>query len=240
MSTAAAVKRCGPTISVLVAGLLSVTSCSSAVDGNPVSAPPAAPATTTTSTAAPAPGADLQAVVLPAEDIRRIMNDPTLVKVATWRHPGVGLSITFTPPQCAVVAATGMHAALDGSGFTVMYSVNYISTAAPMVQASLGAAGFADSAAVQGFIAAQRAVWQQCADIDMQLKIGDQTGAQHNGPLQANGNTLTMKFTLGPGSQCVHTLAAKNTVVIDNLVCSADPSDASTAILNGMVDKVPN
>jgi len=214
-----------------------LTSCTTAVSGNPTAAPQSTPSTPT-STTAPPPGAELQRLTLPVDDLRRIMNDPTLVKTATWRHPGVGLGIVFTPPQCSVVAANGLHAALDGSGQTGVYYANYTSTAAPMTQVSQGVVGFADPGAAGALIRAQQAVWQQCANIDLGLKIGDQTGSQHNGDLQVTGDTLTMQFVLGPGSQCTRTLAAKNQTVVDNLVCSPDPAAAATTILNGMLDKV--
>jgi hypothetical protein len=138
------------------------------------------------------------------------------------------------------VAANGLHAALDGSGQTGVYYVNYTSTASPMVQASQGVVGFPDPGAAHALIGAQQAIWQECANIDVGLKIGDQTGTQHNNALQANPDMLSMQFVLGPGSQCTRTLAARNQVVVDNLVCSSDPAAAATAILNGMLDKVPH
>ena len=61
-----------------------LTSCTTAVNGNPTAAPQSAAPTPTSTTAAPPPGAELQKLALPVEDLRRIMNDPTLVKTATW------------------------------------------------------------------------------------------------------------------------------------------------------------
>jgi hypothetical protein len=232
------VTRYLPGVLALAATVAMSTSCTTSVSGNPTAAPQAV-TPTTTSTVAPPPGADLQTLVLPVDDLRRIMNDPTLVKTATWRHAGVALGIVFTPPQCSVVAANGLHAALDGTGQTGLYYVNYTSTASPMVQVSQGVVGFPDPAAAHALIGAQQAVWQQCANIDLGLKIGEQTGSQHNGALQVNGDTLSMLFVLGPANQCIRTLAAKNKVVVDNLVCSADPTAAATAVLNGILDKVP-
>lgn len=227
-----------PGVLALAATVAMSTSCTTAVSGNPTAAPPAAAPTSTSTTATPPPGADLQPLVLSVDELRRIMNDPTLVKTATWRHPGVGLGIAFTPPQCSVVAANGLHAALDGSGQAGVYYVNYTSTASPMTQVSQGVVGFGDPGAAHALIGAQQAVWQQCANIDLGLKVGGQTGAQHNGELQVNGDTLSMLFGLGPGSQCMRTLAAKNQVVVDNLVCSPDPAAQATAILNGILDKI--
>ncbi len=237
MTKSPGVKHWPSTVFVLAAAAV-LPSCSTAVDGSPTAAPQAVTSSASSPAAAPPPGAELQALVLPADELRRIMNDPSLVKTATWRHPGVGLSIVFTPPQCSVVSSNGLHAALDGSGYTGVYYANYTSTAMPMVQASQGVVGFADPGAAHALVGAQQAVWQQCANIDVTLKVADQTGSQHNNALQVDRDTLTMLFGIGPGTQCMRTMAAKNAIVVDNLVCSADPAAAATAILNGMLDKV--
>lgn len=234
------VKHCAPMVLVASVIVTLLTSCSTSVGGSPTAAPQAVPSATTSVVAAPPPGADLQPVVLPVDDLRRMMNDPSLVKTATWRHPGVGLSITFTPPQCSVVTSNGLHAALDGSGQTGVYYVNYLSTASPMVQVSEGVVGFPDPGAAHAWIASQQAVWQQCANIDVGLTVAGQSGTQHTRALQATGDTLSMQSAVvGADTQCTRTMAARNRVVVDNLVCSPDPAGAATAIVNGMLDRVP-
>lgn len=236
--TVSSVRRYATTTLVVGAIVALLTSCSASVGGKPTAAPRVA--TPSAPSEAPPPGVDLQAVLLPIDELRRIMNDPTLVKTATWRHPGIGLSITFTPPQCSVVIVNGLHAALDGSGQTGIYSVNYISTASPMVQASVGAVGFPDAGVARAWVAAQQAVWQQCANIDVGLTVAGQSGTQHTGALQVNGDALSIQVAVvGGASQCTRTMAARALVVVDNLVCSADPAGAATAIANGMLDRVP-
>ena len=236
--TTFSVKQCAPTILMASAVVALLASCSVSVGGKPTAAPQVSPPSATS--VAPPPGADLQAVVLPVDELRRLMNDPTLVKTATWRHAGVGLSITFTPPQCSVVTTNGLHAALDGSGQTGVYYVNYVSTAAPMVQASVGAVGFPDAGAARAWVGAQQAVWQQCANIDVGLTVAGQSGTQHTSALQVNGDALSIQAAVaGGGPRCTRTMAARDRVVVDNLVCSADPAGAATAIANGMLDKIP-
>lgn len=225
------------TVFVLVATVM-LPSCTTAVDGSPTAAPQTATSSAPSPTAAPPPGANLQPLVLPVEDLRRIMNDPTMVKISTWRRGSDGLSVVFTPPQCSVVATPGMRAALDASGNTGVYYVTYTSTTSAMVQVTQGVVGFADPAAARAMIAAQQPVWQQCANIDVGIKIGDQSGTQHDNALQAGGDSLSMSYAFGP-MQCMRTLAARNAVVIDNVLCSADPAAAATAVLNGMADRVP-
>ncbi|MGX9674445.1 sensor domain-containing protein [Mycobacterium sp. HM-7] len=232
------VTRCAPMVLAFGAVVTLLASCSESVGGEPTAAPQAG--TSSATTVAPPPGADLQRVVLPVDELRRLMNDPTLVKTATWRHAGVGLSITFTPPQCGVVATNGLHAALDGSGQTGVYYVNYISTASPMVQVSAGAVGFPDAGAARAWVGAQQAVWQQCANIDVGLTVAGQSGTQHTSALQVNGDALSLQAAVaGGGPQCTRTMAARDRVVVDNLVCSADPAGAATAIANGMLDRIP-
>lgn len=238
MTSSLRVKHWPATVFVLAVAVV-LSSCTTAVDGSPTAAPQTGTSLASSPAAAPPPGANLQALVLPVEDLRRIMNDPTMVKIATWRHPGIGLSIVFTPPQCSVVVGPGMHAALDGSGHTGVYYVTYTSTTSVMVQVTQGVVGFADPAAARALIVAQQAVWQQCANIDVGIKIGDRSGTQHDNALQANGDTLSMMYGFGP-MQCMRTLAARNAVVIDNVLCSADPTVAATAVLNGMADKIPH
>lgn len=239
--TTISVKHCVPMSLALGAAVALLTSCTTSVGGSPAAAPQTVAPSTTSAVAAPAPapGPDLQAVALPVEELRRITNDPSLVKTATWRHAGVGLSVTFTPPQCGVIASNGLHAALDGSGQIGMYYVNYTSTASPGAQVSAGVVGFPDPGAARAWIGAQQAVWQQCANSDVALKVADQSGAQHNQALQVQPDALSMQSVVGPGIQCTRTMAARNRVVVDNLVCSADPADAATAIQNAMLDKVP-
>ncbi|KAB7755874.1 sensor domain-containing protein [Mycolicibacterium mucogenicum] len=214
-----------------------LSSCTSAVDGSPTAAPQTVTSSAPSPTAAPPPGADLQPLVLPTDELRRIMNDPTMVKISTWRRGSDGLSVVFTPPQCSVVATPGMRAALDASGNTGVYYVSYTSTASVMVQVTQGVVGFADPAAARAMIAAQQPVWQQCANIDVGITIGDQSGTQHDNALQAGGDSLSLSYAFGP-MQCMRTLAAKNAVVVDNVVCSPDPAGPATAILNGILDKV--
>lgn len=226
-----------PSTVFVLASAMALTSCTNAVDGSPTAAPQSATSSTPSPTAAPPPGANLQPLVLPVEDLRRVMNDPTMVKISTWRRGSDGLSVVFTPPRCSVVAAPGMRAALDGSGNTGVYYVTYTSTASAMVQVTQGVVGFADPAAAHAMVAAQQPVWQQCANIDVGITIGDQSGTQHDNALQAGGDSLSLSYAFGP-MQCVRTLAAKNTVVVDNVVCSPDPAGPATAILNGILDKV--
>ena len=237
--TTISVKRCVPMALALGAAVALLTSCTTSVGGSPTAAPQAVPSSTAGAVSSPPPGPDLQAVTLRVDELRRITNDPSLVKTATWRHAGVGLSITFTPPQCSVVATNGLHAALDGSGQIGMYYANYTSTASPGAQVSEGAVGFPDPGAARAWIGAQQAVWQQCANSDVVLKVADQSGAQHNQALQVTPDALSMQSVVGPGSQCTRTMAARNRVVVDNLVCSADSAGAATAIQNAMLDKVP-
>lgn len=237
--TTISVKRCVPMALALGAAVALLTSCTTSVGGSPTAAPQAVPSSTAGAVSSPPPGPDLQAVTLRVDELRRITNDPSLVKTATWRHAGVGLSITFTPPQCSVVATNGLHAALDGSGQIGMYYANYTSTASPGAQVSEGAVGFPDPGAARAWIGAQQAVWQQCANSDVVLKVADQSGAQHNQALQVTPDALSMQSVVGPGSQCTRTMAARNRVVVDNLVCSADSAGAATAIQNAMLGKVP-
>lgn len=229
------VKHCISTLLIVATPVVALASCADQASGNH-----AASSARSTSTAAPATGTDLAAVALSTDEIRRMMNDATLVKTATWRHAVAGLGVSFTPPQCSVVAANGLHAALDGTGQTGIYYVNYVSTAAPMVQVGEGVIGFPDPGAAHAFIAAQQPVWRECADIDMDMKIGDQTATQHSDALQVDGDMLSISFAPAPGSRCMRTLAVRNKVAIDNLVCSADPAEAATAIATSMLDKVPH
>ena len=233
--TSSLCQKLWPATVFAAAALLS--SCTSAVDGSPTTAPQTFTSSAPSPTAAPLPGVNLQPLVLPTDELRRIMNDPTMVKISTWRRGSDGLSVVFTPPQCSVVAAPGMRAALEASGNTGVYYVTYTSTASVMVQVTQCVVGCADPAAAHAMIAAQQPVWQQCANIDVGIKIGDQSGTQHDNALQASGDSLSMPYAFGP-MQCMRTLAAKNAVVVDNVVCSPDPAGPATAILNGILDKV--
>ena len=75
---------------------------------------------------------------------------------------------------------------------------------------------------------------------DVGLTVAGQSGTQHTGALQVNGDALSIQAAVvGGGPQCTRTMAALDHVVVDNRVCSADPAGAATAIANGMLDRVP-
>lgn len=238
-------KRCAPMFFAITATAALLAGCDSSVNGSPVAAPVAsgsAPAATATAPAQ-APGtllpADLPRVMLPIEELRNITKAPSLVKIATWRHLGVGLGITFTPPQCGVVASNSLQVMFGGSSPTGVLYPNYMSTEQPLVQVYPGAVTFPDPAAARALIAAQLPVWQQCANSDVTIKTVDGTAAQHNNALQATADTLTLPITIGGNYQCVRTLAARNNVVFDNVVCAPSLSGEDATILNAMVAKLP-
>ena len=234
-------KRCVPTLLGVAATVAGLSSCADEVSGNPASASRSVASPVSSGSASvPATGTDLQAVALPTDEVRRIMNDATLVKTATWRHAVAGLGVTFTPPECSVVAANGLHAALDGTGQTGIYYVNYVSPASPMVQVGEGVVGFPDPVAAHAFIVAQQEVWQQCANTDLSMTMLDQTATQHSNELKVDGDKLSMSFAMAAGNTCIRTLSARKNVAIDDLVCSTDPAEAATAIENGMLDKIPH
>ncbi|MUL49543.1 sensor domain-containing protein [Mycobacterium sp. CBMA293] len=237
---------CAPTLFAIATTAAVLAGCNSSVSGHPTAAPAVAGSTpASTIAAAQAPGtllpADLPTVMLSVEDLRNIMKSPSLVKTATWRHLGIGLSITFTPPQCSVVASNGLLAAFDGSGQTGVLDLNYISTAEPLVQVGQGAVTYPDAAAAQALIGAQRPVWQQCANSDVTMKSADDgTASQHNNALQTTADTLTMPIAIGSNYQCVRTLAARSNVVFDNFVCAPALSGEDVTVLGGMVAKLPH
>lgn len=226
-----------------IAASAALLGCSSTVSGPPAAGHDSATATSppTPPSAAPAPVgvAALPGLLLDLDDMRRVINAPTLLLVQTWRHPDTGFGVTFQQPDCLGATASGMAATYDGSGHQGVFFLAYDDPASQTdLEAGQGVAAFPTPAAAQAFLAQQDAQWHKCAGTQFtETPDGQPPITLSLGQVTENAGMITLGST-SPTGNCMRAMAVKDNIVVDNGACEVNLADQVTALTNAILAKI--
>jgi len=222
------------------------------------SAPAVAPATPTappplpTTTAPPAPTVaptDLAGILPGLDELKRLINNPSLTLGATYTAPTALNKGGLGRPECASVMTVGdpsVYAAPAPIGFLIdLYEIHDIHSLDMAVQEEQSAAAYPNSAAAQAAANSILTTWRACSGSTMTQTKGNASTTITVGALADAGNGITTMTVRGGAAKTPmlfhRALVAKANVVADVSVVSliSDRTAVAVAIANAILAKIP-
>ncbi|WP_082951181.1 sensor domain-containing protein [Mycobacterium mantenii] len=197
----------------------------------------------------------LQSLVLTGEDVGGLIKAPGMYVNKTWTQthelqPGD----SFDPPECTEAVFNGLTASYRDSGYRAIYGVDLGQHTNGFPHGvSEFVASFDNAAAAKTFVTSAVNQINGCAGKQLTYSHGGVSGIYTVGTPVQTGPVTSVRSTLGTvhdngratdvGSQhtsALRALAAKANVVVDVDVIGRDLGDDATAIVRGILGRIPS
>ncbi|WP_374021554.1 serine/threonine-protein kinase PknH/PknJ [Mycobacterium sp. HNNTM2301] len=206
-------------------------------------APPTTSAATTTSAAPTVVPAQLDSLLLPADQINTLVGTTGIIvdhNVTEMTDPGPGN--TLSDDKCLGALIGFQTRTYKSSGYTAMLAQllkkPHSNPAYVVVQ---GVVIFASAEQARGFVNDQSNRWRDCAGKSV-TQPGDKAPLEWTfGQLSGNPPNIALQHTLADNSVvCQHVLQAVSNVVLDVNVCAPGTINQARLIANQMATKIPD
>ncbi|MDM4139013.1 MULTISPECIES: sensor domain-containing protein [Mycobacterium] len=197
----------------------------------------------------------LQSLVLTGEDVAGLIKAPGMYVNKTWTQthelqPGD----SFDPPECTEAVFNGLTASYRDSGYRAIYGVDLGQHTNGFPHGvSEFVATFDNAAAAKGFVTKAVNHINGCAGKQLTYSHGGISGIYSVGTPAQTGPVTSVRSTLGTvqdngrttdvGGQhtsALRALAAKANVVVDVDVIGRDLGDDATALVQGILGRIPS
>lgn len=208
-------------------------------------APPASTATPAPKPATHVAAADLPRLLLSIDEIRKIMDGPTMEIEKTITQPAGFEGATFAPLECVGPRFNAMAVTYDGSGqHAFLDQETDEREPAPLRHGvDQAVALFDDAATAHALVTKSAEQWRKCAGVEFTATFADKlkrptwTLGETSG---SDGIILLAQHPKIAFWDCTHAMAAKANVVVDNLICAYDLADRPLTVTKAILAKIPS
>ncbi|MGH3971489.1 MAG: serine/threonine-protein kinase PknH/PknJ [Mycobacterium sp.] len=203
---------------------------------------PAVATTTAAGPAAPVPASALAGFLLPAEQIKTIIDVPTMQVTESSADSFANAASYISDKDC-----TGPYQPDDLASYTNTGSIGsqlqFLRNPAGAEAVQQAVIAFPAADVAQKVFADQRQTWSACAGRTFTLTLPNDTPHRWNfSPLTTPDGILVMTASQEGRSYmgCQRALTARNNVIVDIGSCSMSPDKKGVDILNAIAAKVPH
>ncbi|HEY7052375.1 MAG TPA: sensor domain-containing protein [Mycobacterium sp.] len=227
--------------------------CATTVGGTPkaekaASSSAAAPGPSSAAPPAAAPAArtvgaqDLEALLLPADDVRTVMDGPDIDVQETYDQMPPS-TVGYDPPECARAAYNVVEAGYRDSGFIAARGavMQEPDDAQLLHVVDQGIVTFPTADAATDYVTKTVQTWRGCAGKPFTASRPEAAEHWTFGDVTENGGISAIPKTVDgdTGWSCSHAIAAKSNAVIDVSACGFSINDQAKAIVGRIRDKFP-
>jgi hypothetical protein len=236
--------RCAVVLAaVVLAG--SLTACSKAIAGQGHYADAKGAASSAAEPAKPLKIDQLPALMLPADDVGKIIGVPGTQMVMAYQAFEQLPDNVISEPKCFGVMFGAVEPVYRASGYEGVYGQRLANPANMIAgRSDEGVVAFGTAADATAFVAKQTDSWKSCGGRSMALTVsGMQVNWMVDTPRISHGvDILTRTQEGGDGFGCGRGIFAKSNTVIDVVVCGPNPAaagDQAAAVIDGIIAKYP-